>query len=129
MKSFSTFLAEEVTIPQLKDLEKILDRAFKAVDIDINWTNHFIDRVNDKRNGKPITTDELRDIFLKALEKHKAQFGKMPDGFEAVLNDIQTKINLPFIIKYDGKNDEFDLVAKTVMRKVDFKTTTPKIKV
>ena len=38
---------------------------------------------------------------------------------EAVLNDMQTDINM-FVSKVDG--NELDLVAKTVMRKKNFKT-------
>ena len=39
-----------------------------------------------------------------------------PDA-EAVLKDMQTDINMPFVLKYDKRNQEFELVAKTVMRK------------
>jgi hypothetical protein len=47
-----------------------------------------------------------------------------PDA-EAVLNDMQTDINMPFVLKWDGK--ELDLVAKTVMRKSNFATSNPKL--
>ena len=40
---------------------------------------------------------------------------------EAVLNDMQTDINMPFALKWDGK--ELDLIAKTVMRKPNFATS------
>jgi hypothetical protein len=42
-----------------------------------------------------------------------------------VLKDMQTNINLPFVLKWDSRNNELDLVAKTVMRKPDFKTPDP----
>ena len=42
---------------------------------------------------------------------------------EAVLKDMQTDINMPFVLKYDKRNQEFELVAKTVMRKKGFKTS------
>jgi hypothetical protein len=47
-----------------------------------------------------------------------------PDA-EAVLNDMQTDINMPFVLKWDGK--ELDLIAKTVMRKQNFGTPDPKL--
>jgi len=45
------------------------------------------------------------------------------------LNDTQTDINLPFVLKWDERNKEFDLISKTIMRKKDFKTSGPKLKV
>ncbi len=134
MKSFIEFkksllMLEDVTIPQLNDLEKMLDRVFANVGLDVEFTKHFIERVNDGRNGKPIEISELRDIFLKAYDTYKHKFEKMPEGFEAVLNDVQTKINLPFVIDYDRRNDQFDLVSKTVMRKHNFMTSSPKLRV
>ena len=44
-----------------------------------------------------------------------------PDA-EAVMKDMTTDVNLPFVLKWDKANNELDLVAKTVMRKQDFKT-------
>ena len=35
---------------------------------------------------------------------------------------MTTDINMPFVIKYDRRNGELDLIAKTVMRKKSFRT-------
>jgi len=35
---------------------------------------------------------------------------------------MQTDINVPFMLQWDAENNELDLIAKTVMRKKDFKT-------
>jgi hypothetical protein len=51
-----------------------------------------------------------------------------PDA-EAVLNDMQTQINLPFVLKWDRDSEELDLVAKTVMRKKNFMTHNQKFTV
>lgn len=129
MKSFKSFITEEVTVQQLNDLEKMLDNAFKDTGLDIEWTKHFKERINDARNKPAITIHELREIFIKSLKKYKDRYKRMYDGFEAVLFDAQSKVNLPFVINYDRRNDEFDLVSKTIMRKKDFKTSTEKLKV
>jgi hypothetical protein len=130
MKTFKTYITEEkITQSQLDELEKVLDKLFAPVDINVEFTRHFMDRVNDARNVKDITIEELSDLFKKSYGKYKEKFEKMYDGFEAVLNDHQTKINLPFIIRYDRKQDDFDLINKTIMRKSDFKSTTPFMKV
>ena len=42
---------------------------------------------------------------------------------EAVLQDMRTDINTPFIIEYDRRTGELDLLLKTIMRKKNFMTT------
>ena len=51
-----------------------------------------------------------------------------PDA-EAVIHDMKTDVNMPFVLKYDSKNKELDLVAKTVMRKKNFATPNKKLEV
>jgi len=125
------FLSEgDITRTQLQRIEQYADQLFKSYGIDINFQNllkgtHFWHRVNDPRNGKPITADELRQLFRKASIKFGDKLSKSPEGLEAVLKDMQTDINLPFIIKFDSQNKELDLVPKTIMRKKDFKSSTP----
>jgi hypothetical protein len=127
----SVLLTEgDITRTQLQRIEQYADRLFKEYGIDIEFQNlmkgtHFWHRVNDPRNGKPISTDELRQIFKKASIKFGEKLQKSPTGLEAVLRDMETDINLPFILKYDYKNKELDLVPKTIMRKKDFKSSTP----
>jgi hypothetical protein len=44
-----------------------------------------------------------------------------PDA-EAVIKDMRSDVNLPFVLNWDNNNKELDLVAKTVMRKKNFHT-------
>ena len=123
----ATILDEEVTQSQLNDIEKYADRLFKAVNVDVNFTRHFVDRVNDKRNEKPISTSELTRLFKQTYKKHGKKIPKMGDDAQAVIHDMQTDINMPFVLAYDDRNKELDLVAKTIMRKRDFKTPNQKL--
>ena len=134
MKTFRRFcnhtaiiLDEEVTQSQLNDIEKYADRLFKAVNVDVNFTRHFVDRVNDKRNQKPISTSELTRLFKQTYKKHGKKIPKMGDDAQAVIHDMQTDINMPFVLAYDDRNKELDLVAKTIMRKKNFKTPNQKL--
>jgi hypothetical protein len=120
-------LEEEITKVDLSQVEKFADKIFAKVGIDIEFTRHFLERVNDKRNGKDITVAELTRLFKQTYKKHGKKIAKMGDDAEAVLHDLQTDINMPFVLQWDGK--EFDLIAKTIMRKKDFKTNDPKLKV
>lgn len=115
-------LSEAVTNSQLAQVEKFADRLFAELDIDVAFTRHFKDRVNDERNKPSVTAAELMDFFKKAFIHHGKNISTMPDGKQALLNDMQKELNLPFVYKWDGQNFEFDLVAKTIMRKQDFKT-------
>ena len=124
-----TPLAEEITKVDLSQVEKFADKLFGQVGIDVEFTRHFLDRANDKRNGKDINVAELVRLFRLTYKKYGKKIPKLGPDAEAVLNDTQTEINLPFILKYDEKSKEFDLVSKTVMRKKDFKTSDPKLRV
>ena len=136
MKTFKKFcnhtaiiIDEDVTQSQLNDIEKYADRLFKSVNIDVNFTRHFVDRVNDRRNEKPISTSELTRLFKQTYKKHGKKIPKMGDDAQAVIQDMQTDINIPFVLAYDDRNKELDLVAKTIMRKKNFKTPNQKLEI
>ena len=120
-------LNELVTQSEIDDVEKIADEWFEEYNIDVKFTRHFLERMNDARNGKPISAEELEDIFTKTAEKYGEKLANLPDDFQAVLHSLRTDINLPFALNYDEKNDEIDLVAKTIMRKRNFQTSNPKL--
>lgn len=120
-------ITEDVTSAELQQVEKFADALWGKVGIDVEFTRHFFDRLNDKRNNKPISAAELVRLFKKQYQK----FGKAlstQSNLEAVMNDLLTQINMPFVLK-DVNADEKQLVAKTIMRKKDFKTTNQKYSV
>ena len=122
-----TPIEEVVTQSELDDVERIADEWFEDYGIDVQFTRHFIERVNDERNGKPISAEELEDLFTQTAEKYGEKLANLPDDYQAVLFKLRNDINLPFALNYDDKNDEMDLVAKTVMRKKNFQTSNPKL--
>lgn len=119
----------KVSKQDLNSLEKVLDNLFKSANIDIEFTKHFLDRVNDPRNKKQIDIPELQRLFTKTHSKYGKQIAVMGDKAEAVLNDIQTDINLPFVLQWNKKSRMIELISKTVMRKKNFKTPDKKLKV
>jgi len=90
--------------------------------IDVEFTRHFLDRVNDNRNKTQITLKELAILFKDAYNKYGKQIAQMGPDAEAVIKDMRSDVNLPFVLNWDSSNQELDLVAKTVMRKKDFFT-------
>ena len=113
---------EDVTQADLNQLEQFADKLFDKVGIDVEFTRHFLDRVNDERNRKPITPAELTRLFKQEYKRYGKPIAKMGPDKEAVMKDLQTNLNLPFALVYDRQNNELDLIAKTIMRKDDFKT-------
>ena len=128
MKTFLE-ITEEVTQRDLDTVEKFADKLFKHVGIDIEFTKHFKDRVNDSRNKKPINAAELTRLFKQTYKKHGKKIAPMGPEAQAVIHDMKTDVNMPFVLNYDEKNKELDLVAKTVMRKKNFQTSNKKLEV
>lgn len=130
-------LNEDVSIRDLNWLENLADHLFHELGIDVTFTKHFFDRVNDDRkdyrdnnnnqHSQNITTQELADMFLAAytnakdINFKKTKITDIKPGREATLRDIFTKLNIPFVIKSGkSRNDYKELLPKTVMRKDNF---------
>ena len=120
---------KQVTQADIDQLEVFADKIFSKVGIDVNFTRHFLDRVNDERNGKPISMSELTRLFKQEQKRWGKKIAQLGPDEEAVMKDLQTDINLPFALRWDDKNNELDLIAKTVMRKKNFKTPNPEFPV
>ena len=105
------------------DLQKIdtfADKKLNPMDV-VLTDKHFFDRLNDPRNDKEISSAELIGFF-KRLSKKKKDFLDFLDTYNSVVAvDDRTNINIPFM-KMSNK-----VIAKTVMRKKDFKTTDKKL--
>ena len=94
---------KKITQSDLDQVEKYADRLFAALGIDVEFTRHFMDRVNDARNIKQITVAELIRLFKQAHRRHGKKIAKMSDQANAVINDMKTDINMPFVIDVDRK--------------------------
>ena len=127
--SFEVFMEDGqcalITRDDMRELEKFADDLLKTYGIDIEFTKHFGDRMSDERNIPCITVAELRDFFRKVYVNKGIKI-KGNVGIEAVLNDIQKKLNMPVIIDRKSGGD-VEVRFKTIMRKKDFKTPDRKI--
>ena len=115
----------KVTQSDIQQLEKFADSLFGKVGIDVEFTRHFLNRVNDERNVKQITMAELTRLFKQSFKKYGKVISKLGPDAEGVITDMRTDINMPFVI--DLKGGQLELVAKTVMRKKNFKTSNQKL--
>jgi len=122
-------ILESVNQSELDEVEAYLDKLFAAIGIDIEFTRHFMDRVNDIRNTKSIEPEEIEDLFTKTYEDHGQEIKSLGASGEAVITDMESNINVPFVLRFNPKTKKLDLISKTVMRKFNFKTSGKKLKV
>lgn len=112
----------EVTAGDLKKLEYYADKVFANVGIDVEFTRHFLDRVNDERNVRQITLPELAVLFRDEYARWGKKIAQLGPDAQGVMKDMRSDINVPFALVWDNQNQELDLIAKTVMRKKNFRT-------
>ena len=112
----------EIPMADLQKIDKFADKKLNPVNVVIT-DKHFFDRLNDPRNGKEISSAELIGFF-KRLSKKKKEFLDFLDKYKQVVaSDDRTNLNIPFM-KQANK-----VIAKTVMRKKDFKTQNQKVEI
>lgn len=110
----------EMAKADMDAVEKYADQQLAPGDIELGKeTDHFFQRLNDPRNGKEISPAELTGFF-KRLAKNKKKFLEFVKQYkEFVVKDKRTNINIPFVVMANK------LIAKTIMRKDNFKSSTP----
>jgi hypothetical protein len=110
----------EIPMGDLQKIDTFADKKLNPMDV-VLTDKHFFARLNDPRNDKEISSAELIGFF-KRLSKKKKDFLDFLDTYNSVVAvDDRTNINIPFM-KQSNK-----AIAKTVMRKKDFKTTDKKL--
>ena len=124
MIKLKDLINEDISMSQLNQVEKHLDKIWAKVGIDVEFTRHFHDRVNDARNGKPINTAELLRIYKQIYKRYGKPISQLSKGTEILLKDMSTDINVPVVLRWNGR--ELEMIAKTVMRKKNFKSRTKK---
>ena len=113
----------------LDQVEAYADKLFAKVGVNVEFTRHFLDRLNDERGQqKPISSAELIKLFRDVYRKYGKEIANLPDETQSVIKDMNTDINMPFVLNWT-KGGRADLVAKTILRKADFKTSNKEFKV
>ena len=115
----STDNIKEMTSSELDTVERHADTELDP--IDIQFGNHFFDRLNDPRNGKEITAGELISFFDRLAKKKEAFMSFVKRYQEFVVKDKNSSINIPFVSQVN------QALAKTIMRKPGFMSQDPTI--
>ena len=108
----------EIPMADLRKIDTYADKQLNPMDV-VLTDRHFFDRLNDPRNGKEISAAELTGFF-KRLGKEKKKFIEFLAKYDQIVaKDARTNINIPFMLQANK------VIAKTIMRKDNFKTSTP----
>jgi hypothetical protein len=117
-EAVSEMKENKISQSEINNLERFADRILNKYGVDVEFTRHFVDRLNDARNNPSIKVAELQKFFKK-IQKNKARnIIKQNDQTNAVLKDMETNLNLP--VKIIKKGNEFEVINKTIMRKTNF---------
>jgi hypothetical protein len=116
-------ISETINQAQLDQVEAFADGLWSRLGIDVSFTRHFLDRLNDPRNAPAITVTELIRLFKQEYQRYGRDIAHLDSGSEAVLRDLVTSLNLPFVIQ--DRQGTRQLVTKTIMRKPEFLTPDP----
>lgn len=124
-------VCDVISMQHMKSFEKIVDKLFAKFGINFDFTRHFRERMSDGRNTPCIDIKELAAMIQKIYKKKAAGsdiISKHVDA-EVVIKDMQSDLNMPVAIEYDRKNDELRVISKTIMRKKNFRSPDPEVKV
>ena len=111
----------EIPMADLVKIDQYADKQLNPVDV-VLTDKHFFDRLQDPRNKKDISQAELIGFFKRLAKKKKEFINFLNQYGQIVAKDNRSKINIPFM-KQANK-----VIAKTIMRKDDFKTPDPEYK-
>ena len=114
-------LEEKVSSSELDSIETYADS--KLDPIDVEFTKHFFNRLNDPRNQEEISSEELISFFDRLSNNKKSFIDFLTAYKELVATDNRTNLNIPFV------NQANKAIAKTVMRKRGFQTSNPKLSI
>jgi hypothetical protein len=122
-------LAEEVitemSTTEVSSVERDIASKWKQRGVKFDFSRHFMDRVNDKRNNPPISQDELHTFFLRVFEKLGKKIGNIRmrpgEDMEGVFSIRSMALHVPFVIRYEkDQGNGLILLAQTILRKKKF---------
>lgn len=108
-------LFELQTPTEIQTLEQHLDQLMAPVGLDVEFSRHFVERLLGREQR--VTVEEIIDAFTKLKQKYKQRLksAKNKPGYEAILKDFDSDLNIVFGIRADEPIP--DLVNITIKKK------------
>ena len=113
--TFSEYLTE-LDNAGINKLESYLDRIFAELNVDIQFSHHFKERLRGRESE--VKQQSIKDSFNKMLKKYSERIIKSPK-VKSILQDLGNNINIPFVIKR-LKDGSFEMDTLTIMKKKGF---------
>jgi len=139
--SFKEFLSESnircepqnvpIKWESLQRIQDWINEIWRRIGVDVylgGKTAHFYQRLNDARNGQQISLCEIQKIFMQVYQKYGKMIAKQKTELEAVMQDLETKINIPFVLDVTPEG-KIQLRPKSILRKSNFTSPDPKLPV
>lgn len=128
---FETFIIDERV--DFKRLEKVLDDMFEDLDLDINFTRHFKERVIERG----LTEDDIIELMEKIHDNYPDEVADLEKGENRVFSHIRNLTDIAAVSGgYSSEDYMKDLILKTAYkrnseREPEFRTnaSSPKLKV
>lgn len=128
---FETFIIDERV--DFKRLEKVLDDMFEDLDLDINFTRHFKERVIERG----LTEDDIIELMEKIHDNYPDEVADLEKGENRVFSHIRDLTDIAAVSGgYSSEDYMKDLILKTAYkrnseREPEFRTnaSSPKLKV
>jgi hypothetical protein len=111
-------LQEVITPDEIKQVDDFADQVLSPVDIDLS-SKHVLDRLTGRESD--VTYEQLIGFFTRLGQRKKEFIDFFERYNEIVATDRKSKLNIPFL------NLTNKAIAKTVMRKPNFLSDTPKL--
>jgi predicted nucleotidyltransferase len=109
---------ESITPAELKQADAFADAQLAPIDVDLT-SKHVFDRLTGRESD--ISFAQLIGFFKRLGRNKKEFFEFFKEYDEIVANDKTTNLNIPFL------NMTNKAIAKTIMRKPNFMTSSPKM--
>lgn len=90
----------ELTSPvEVVELERQLDNMFKTLGLDVEFSQHFVERLLGRE--RRVTIQDITSAFQRMKQKYKQRLlsAKKKGGYEAILKDFSNDLNIVFGIK------------------------------
>jgi hypothetical protein len=99
-------------------VKKYLRALFGKIGLGFDFSGHFTERMNDKRNQPPINMQEMLNFFVRLYQQKRDTISRFKVGDEFLVTDLKSNLNVPLAFK-GGGNSNF-LRAITIIRKKGF---------
>ena len=109
---FANFMYEEQNV-NFDHLEKVLDDMFEDLDIDINFTSHFKERVIERG----LTEEDIIELMQKIHDKYPDELDFLGAGENRVFTHLSKLVDIAAVNKGYGDDYLKDLVLKTAYKR------------